>query len=280
MRLERQSAIEDVGDLLVLPAACADDHQTWRFRVLRDETTPDMQEEQMVFARLDCAKGYEIGMALGTNCRGLPFERRRKRLDLNRAGALAQFAKLPLESRLNCLARDEKHISVSDRRREAAAEDDEVRGGEIFREVNRQQIVEHENGRDVVAPVEPIEKERMFEEMLRDVEIDPAVGRPKRTVMKEPAAKLAPIQMQSACGFAVASRNRHAISRRDRERFAQSTKDLASLAGPQGSGERDEALRLLIGKQMRAPQTVVDRRCARTAHEMAGIGEIDAVDAR
>ena len=67
--LQRRASVEQIDDMLVLPSALADQEELGRrIAELGDEVAPDMQDEQMVLARLDRPAHDEIGVAPDRGC--------------------------------------------------------------------------------------------------------------------------------------------------------------------------------------------------------------------
>jgi hypothetical protein len=61
MPSQRATAIQQIQHILVLPPTLSDNQQSWgAFPMVGDQAPPDVQQQQMVLARLDRADAQEI----------------------------------------------------------------------------------------------------------------------------------------------------------------------------------------------------------------------------
>jgi hypothetical protein len=135
-----------------------------------------MQQQQMVFARLQRADDDEIGMASEMR-RGRREigERRGERTrpdEARRQPALGDFA---LQASSHRVGRHQKRPAVTQRRADAPAEQVRLARREIFGVIERKQVVDHKHAGDVGTLAEPFEKSWVLEAVITDVDIDRAL---------------------------------------------------------------------------------------------------------
>ena len=192
--LQRGAAVEQVGDLLGLPASCADHDEPRSPRIFGDEFPPGVQQQQMVFPRLDRAKHQEIRMTppdrVGLRRAPAALERRGKRLYMNRSWTRSLAMKFLLEAPLDRPRRNDEGARMEKRGGKPPAKDPEVGGGEKLRVIKGQKIVKHEDIAEVVSPLEPLKKLRIFEQVLRNIEIDRARRDAELAIVEDAAPQL------------------------------------------------------------------------------------------
>jgi len=206
-------------------------------------------------------------------------------MDRSLTGSLA--AKLPLESPLHRMRRYDEGARVVKRCRQSPPKNIEVSRRKILRVIQRQEVMKHEHVAKVVPTLQPPEKDRVFEPMLRDIEIDRAVRDAERPVVKDASSAALPASLSlTVVGLArMPTRFRQVAIGRRREPVQNSRKGrLARAAGRRGPPrprQVNDSARLLNREEMRSPQPVMQAgRHGAEPREMRCVGKIDPVDPR
>ncbi len=178
--LQAWAALEEIDDMLVLPAALADQHEFRRGRAQsRDNIAPDVQKKQVVLARLDRAAGDEIGMPGEPAVAVRPLEKDRiggRRRDEDRHVASPEARKLAADRLAHDLRGDDDRTPPPRDGLEPAHVPGALGRQEIFRRLDRQDVMQEKDAVDVGPISRPLEIGLEIDRELADVEINAALG--------------------------------------------------------------------------------------------------------
>jgi len=170
---QHRAAVEHLDGVPGLPSTVADQHEARGLRSeLRSELPPQIEQQQVVFARLDGADADEIGFIR----RRRAIRRHFRQVDAKRRYQHDGGSAAPVEVRLESVAgrrrTDNYRVGQGSRCLDSPAVPQILTGPGVFGKLHRDQIVDQADKPHAAASLEPGDQPAPFEMVVRDEKID------------------------------------------------------------------------------------------------------------
>ncbi len=260
---QRRAAVEHVDRGLDFPAAPPDQQQGGRGVAVAGEIAPQIEQQQMVFARLDCPEAHKIGPL--RQCR--PGRRDRRRIDpelrRQQPTAARRAREVRRQRRTGCRRRDDQHVGEGGGVLDSLAVPLTLTGTGEFGKLAWDQIVNEADKRGAVPALQRGEQATVFKAMVRHQQINRALGRgPQAPAERAPAPDARKPQTQR--------RPSHPCPAADAGSFTPQRGDRLDIALDQRPRQQRQTTAAGGARKTQAP---------RAGDQVPSVGELDTVDA-